>query len=80
MAERPIALPPTNQGAREMSNSSLEYCQHATRCADLAHSAHTPEVKAMLNEISQNWLRLSSQIEATQLLLDEWLPEHERID
>jgi hypothetical protein len=61
-------------------SKSLEYRHNASRCADLAHTAQTPQVKQTLIELSQNWLHLSIQTERTQSLLDEWFPDHDRVD
>jgi hypothetical protein len=42
----------------------------ASRCAELGHSARTPELKQTLLELSRNWLKLVIEIERTHALLD----------
>ena len=52
--------------------------KRAFRCADLAHTARTPELKKLLIQLSQNWLRLSIELERSAALLDEYAPEPEK--
>jgi hypothetical protein len=44
---------------------------HAFRCAELAASARTPQVKSTLLELSANWQKLAGDLEATHALLAE---------
>jgi len=44
--------------------------KNALRCAELAHSASTPELKQTLIELSRNWLKLAIEIERTHIILD----------
>jgi len=54
-----------------MPGEPKECRKHASRCAELAHAASTPELKQMLIELSKNWLKLAIELERTQALLDE---------
>jgi hypothetical protein len=51
--------------------------QHAWRCAELATTASNEELKRMLVELSQNWLKIATDLEQMQRLLAD-LPEDER--
>jgi hypothetical protein len=44
--------------------------KHALRCAELAHSARTPELKNLLIELSGNWLKIAIELERAHLLLN----------
>jgi hypothetical protein len=46
-----------------MAAGSRECRQYAWRCAELAQSARTPELKALLLELSKNWVKLAIQME-----------------
>lgn len=54
-----------------MPGDPNECRKHALRCADLAHSARTPELKAMLINLSNNWMKLATDLERSKGLLDE---------
>jgi hypothetical protein len=41
------------------------------RCAELAASAKTQQLKATLLELSKNWVRLAESLETTLALMDE---------
>jgi len=45
--------------------------RHAARCAELAAAARTQELKAMLLELSANWIKIADDLERTKALLDE---------
>jgi len=44
---------------------------HAMRCAELAATARTKQLRALLLELSKNWQKLAADLERTQALLDE---------
>ena len=44
---------------------------HAMRCAELAATAKTQQLKATLLELAKNWEKLAIGLERTQSLLDE---------
>ena len=46
----------------------------ALQCANMAHTARTPQLKGELISLSQNWLKLAIDLEQRQQLLDEWGP------
>ena len=43
----------------------------ALRCAQLAATAKTPQLKATLLDLSKNWVRLAESLEKTHALMDE---------
>jgi hypothetical protein len=51
---------------------------HAMRCAELAASAKTEQLRATLLELSQNWVKLAVSLELTKALLDEELVDFKR--
>jgi len=53
-----------------MPGDPRECRRHAVRCADLAHSARTPELKQTLIELSRNWLKLAIELERTAAILE----------
>jgi hypothetical protein len=69
---RPRAVLSNAVGEEAMAGDPKECRQRAVQCADLAHTARTPELKTLLINLSQNWLKLAIELERTQLLLDEW--------
>jgi hypothetical protein len=44
---------------------------HSMRCAQLAATAKTPQLKATLLDLSENWVRLAESLEKTHALMDE---------
>ena len=58
-----------------MPGDAKECRKNASRCADLAHAARTPELKQTLIELSRNWLKLAIELERARGLTDESLPE-----
>jgi hypothetical protein len=44
---------------------------HAARCAELAVSASTPQLKATFLELSKNWEKLAIQLEEAFAQIDE---------
>ena len=57
-----------------MPGEPRECRQNAMRCAELAHSAKTIELKQTLIELSRNWMKLAIELERTHALLDEYPP------
>jgi hypothetical protein len=53
-----------------MPSNPKECREHALRCADLAHTARTPELKNLLIELSGNWLKLAVELERNHALLE----------
>jgi hypothetical protein len=45
--------------------------EHAWRCSQLAQTAGSNELKMLLIELSKNWLKLATDLERTQALLDQ---------
>jgi hypothetical protein len=45
--------------------------QHASRCAELAHSARLPELKMTLIDLSRTWARLAVELERNHVLLEK---------
>jgi hypothetical protein len=43
----------------------------ALRCAELAKTAKTEQLKATLLDLSKNWVKLAESLERTHALLDE---------
>jgi hypothetical protein len=43
----------------------------AMRCAELAATAKTPQLRATLLDLSKNWIRLADSLEKTRALMDE---------
>lgn len=48
-----------------MSRDPYEYRVHAIKCAGLASSVRTPELKVMFSELSKGWETLARAIEET---------------
>jgi hypothetical protein len=55
-----------------MPGDPKECREHAKRCLKIAQEATNPALKASLEEIAQQWLRLAADLEATKPLLEEW--------
>jgi len=50
-----------------------EECRaHARRCAELAASAKTPQLRKTLTDLSRSWAHLAAQLEATEALLHHY--------
>jgi hypothetical protein len=54
-----------------MPGDPKECRKHALRCADLAHTARTQELKQSMINLSRNWMKLSIELERSQALLDQ---------
>jgi len=48
--------------------------KHSVRCAEMARTARTPQLKQTLSELAQSWGKLAVQIERNLALRDEPLP------
>ena len=57
-----------------MPGDPKECRQHATRCAELAHTARTPELKLTLIELSKTWLKLAIELERAHAMLNDDQP------
>ena len=53
-----------------MPGDPKECREHASRCAELATTAGTPELKAPLVELSRSWVKLAIELENAHALLD----------
>jgi hypothetical protein len=53
-----------------MPGDPKECRKHALRCAELAHSARTQQLKQTMIELSRNWMKLAAELERSQALLD----------
>jgi hypothetical protein len=71
VAERPVALPPVSEREAMMPGDPKECRLHSMRCAQLAATAKTPQLKATLLDLSENWVRLAESLEKTHALMDE---------
>ena len=58
-----------------MAGDPREYRMYAFQCAELAAEARTPQLKATLLELSANWTRLATSVEAAQALLAQDVDE-----
>jgi hypothetical protein len=54
-----------------MPGDPKECRKHAARCAELAMTARSPELKAALLELSKNWENLAISLEAVKGLVGE---------
>ena len=57
-----------------MPGDPMECRRYASRCADLAHTATTQELKLLLIELSKNWVNLAIELERSHALLDMETP------
>jgi hypothetical protein len=55
-----------------MPGDPKDYREHAKRCLQIAQETTNPALKASLEQIAQQWLRLAADFEATKPLLEEW--------
>jgi hypothetical protein len=56
-----------------------EECRaHALRCAELAASAKTPQLKKTLSDLSRSWAQLAVQLETTEELLHHFGQEPDK--
>ena len=60
-----------------MSGDPKECRLNAMRCAELANSAKTPELKQTLLDISQMWVKLAIEMEQSYALIDRHTPSTE---
>jgi hypothetical protein len=45
---------------------------HALRCAELATTAKTPQLRATFLDLSKSWVRLAEKLEKSHALMDEY--------
>jgi hypothetical protein len=55
-----------------MPGDPKECREHAKRCLKIAQEATNPALRASLEDIAQQWLRLAADLEATKPLLGAW--------
>ena len=55
-----------------MPGDPKECREHAMRCLKIAQEATNPALRASLEDIAQQWLRLAADLEATKPLLEAW--------
>jgi len=58
-----------------MPGNPTDCRQRARRCAELAMTARTPELRSMLLGLSSNWQNLAADLERTHVLLSEVIPD-----
>jgi hypothetical protein len=66
------------QGTSIMPGNPKECRQNALRCAELAQTARTPELKRTLVELSKNWLKMAIELERARALLDQNPPSEKK--
>ena len=54
-----------------MSRDAHEYRVHSIKCAGLASSVRTPELKVMFSELSKGWETLARAIEEADATLEQ---------
>jgi hypothetical protein len=54
-----------------MPGDPKECRMRAMRCAELAATAKTPQLRATLLDLSKSWVRLAVSLEKTHALMDE---------
>jgi hypothetical protein len=54
-----------------MPGDPKEFRLNAMRCAELAATAKTPQLRATLLDLSKSWVRLAESVEKTYALMDE---------
>ena len=57
-----------------MSGNPNEYRENTLRCADLAHTAKTPELTTLLNGLSKTWTKMAREFERSQTLPEHYPP------
>jgi hypothetical protein len=57
---------------RRMPGDPKECREHAKRCLKIAQEATNRALRASLEQIAQNWLRLAADLDATKPLLEAW--------
>jgi len=55
-----------------MPGNPKECRLRAMRCAELATTAKTPQLRATLLDLSKNWVRLAESLEKTHALMNEY--------
>ena len=55
-----------------MSGNPNEYRENALRCAELAHTAKTPELTTLLIGLSKTWTKMAREFERSQTLLEDY--------
>jgi hypothetical protein len=55
-----------------MPGDPKEYREYAKRCLKIAQETTNQTLRASLEEIAQQWLRLAADLEATKPLLEAW--------
>lgn len=61
-----VTLP---KGRTTMPGNPAECREYALRCAELAHTARTPQLKGTLIDLSKNWMKLAVELESAEALL-----------
>jgi hypothetical protein len=54
-----------------MPGDPKECHQRALRCTELAERATDPELKAVLKNLAERWLKMAAELERAQALRDE---------
>ena len=66
-----LNLPCSKARGSNMPGDPKQCRLHAMRCAELAATAKTQQLKATLLELAKNWERLAISLERTHSLMDE---------
>ena len=54
-----------------MRSNLRQFRRSALHCADLAQRANTPELAALLVELSKNWMKLANELERLEAFVEE---------
>jgi hypothetical protein len=57
-----------------MPGDPKECRKHAMRCAELAMTARSDDLKMLLIDLSKNWMNLACELERMCALLDDYPP------
>jgi hypothetical protein len=63
-----------------VSRDPREYRINAVRCAELASSVRTPQLKVMFSELSNGWENLALDIEKTDALIADDDMDYNKLD
>jgi hypothetical protein len=63
LTETPVPPARTSEGEAMMPGDPKECRLHALRCAELATTAKTPQLRATFLDLSKGWVRLAESLE-----------------
>jgi hypothetical protein len=73
VAERLCSRLKTREGF--LAGDPQECRKNAWKCADMAHTATTPDLKLTMIELSKAWLKLALELERAEALLRDFPPD-----